>query len=78
MANVTVRDLRNRGGEVIDRVLAGESMTITRDGTPVADLRPLRRRALDAETLLEHWRSLPVVDGDRMRREIDTVLDPSL
>lgn len=45
---VIVRDLRNRPCEVSDRVLAGEGMTITREGTPVADLRPLWRGALDA------------------------------
>ena len=40
MAQVTVRELRNRGGVVIDRVARGERVTITRDGKPVAELRP--------------------------------------
>ena len=42
---VTVRDLRNRGGEVLDRVERGESVIVTRDGRPVAKLRPLPRRS---------------------------------
>lgn len=75
---MTVRELRNRGGEVIERVLAGERMTVTRDGSPVADLRPLRRRSPDAATLLERWRSVPFVDADEFRRDIDDVLDASL
>ena len=33
-AEVTIRDLRNHGGEVIDRVLTGESVVITRSGSP--------------------------------------------
>lgn len=78
MSEVTIRDLRNKGGEVIDRVLAGERMTVTRDGTPVADLRPLRRRGPDAATLLQRWRALPPVDADRLRRDIDDVIDPTL
>ena len=39
MDTVTIRELRNRGGEVVDRVEAGERLTVTRDGRPVA--RPL-------------------------------------
>ena len=53
MANVTIRDLRNHGREVIDRVLGGERLTVTRSGRPVAELRPLAPRGLDAATLLE-------------------------
>ena len=41
MGTATMRDLRNHGGEVIDRVLAGEEVTVTRDGVAVAALRPL-------------------------------------
>lgn len=32
-----------RLSEVIDRVEAGESVIISRNGTPVAELRPIRR-----------------------------------
>jgi antitoxin (DNA-binding transcriptional repressor) of toxin-antitoxin stability system len=39
MDEVTVRDLRNRGGNVLDRVARGETLTVTRDGRPVAELR---------------------------------------
>ena len=39
MGTVTIRELLNRGGDVIDRVLAGEHLTITRPGTPVAEPR---------------------------------------
>ena len=46
MASVTIRDLRNHGGEVVDRVEAGEQLTVTRDGRPVAELRPVRSRGI--------------------------------
>lgn len=78
MSEVTIRDLRNKSGEVIDRAPAGERMTVNRDGTPVADLRLLRRRGPDAATLLLQWRALPPVDADRLRRDIDDVIDPTL
>ena len=38
MADVSVRELRNHGGDVIDRVQAGERIIITRSGHPVAPL----------------------------------------
>jgi prevent-host-death family protein len=78
MSTVTIRELRNRGGEVMERVLAGESLTVTRAGTPVAELRPVRRPGLDRKTLLSRWRRVPPVDLLAFRRDIDAVMDPSL
>ena len=78
MEVVTVRDLRNRGGEVLDRVERGESVIVTRDGRPVAELRPLPRRSARTVELIERRRRLPRVDPVALRRDIDTVLDPSL
>ncbi|WP_419864023.1 type II toxin-antitoxin system Phd/YefM family antitoxin [Candidatus Poriferisodalis sp.] len=78
MDEVTIRQLRNHGGEVVDRVQGGERLTVTRSGRPVAELRPLPRRALDASTLLERWRRLPVVDPVRLRSDIDDLMDPAL
>jgi prevent-host-death family protein len=78
MDEVTVRDLRNQGGQVLDRVKRGETLTVTRDGRPVAELRPLAREALAAAVLLRRWQRLPVVDAARLRADIDRVLDPSL
>jgi prevent-host-death family protein len=78
MMDVSVRDLRNRGGEILDQVAGGEAMTVTRDGHPIAELRPLPRRPLQARVLLQRWRDLPAVDPARLRADIDDLLDPSL
>jgi prevent-host-death family protein len=78
MAQVAVRDLRNHGGEILNRVAGGETLTVTRDGDPVAELRPLPRRPLHAERLLERWRALPSVDPARLRADIDELLDTAL
>ena len=75
---MTVRDLRNKGGEVLDRVERGERLVITRDGRPVAELRPLPRRSARTAELIERRKRLPRVDEIALRRDIDTVLDPSL
>jgi prevent-host-death family protein len=78
MGEASIRDLRNRGGEVIDRVRGGERITITRDGEPVAELRPLPRTRLTAATMIELFRKLPPVDPERFRADIDAVVDQSL
>jgi antitoxin (DNA-binding transcriptional repressor) of toxin-antitoxin stability system len=75
---VTVRELRNNGGEVIDCVLGGDTVVVTRDGHEVAELCPLHLRPLDAATLLDRWRNLSVVDAGRFRHDVDSALDVSL
>ena len=44
MADVASRDLRNNTRALLERVEAGESITITVDGRPVATLEPAGRR----------------------------------
>jgi prevent-host-death family protein len=78
MADVSIRDLRNKGGDVVDRVARGERITITRAGKRVAELRPLSRPGLEADALLQRWRHLPPVDPAALRRDIDEFLDPQL
>ena len=78
MGEATIRDLRNHGGEVIDRVSAGERIIITRDGKPVAELCPLPQRRLTAAVLIERFRGLRPVDPVRLRADIDALVDQSL
>jgi prevent-host-death family protein len=77
MASVSIRDLRNHGGDVVDRASRGERITITRAGNPVAELRAVRP-GLSAEVLLDRRRRLPEVDPGRLREDVDQLLDPSL
>ena len=44
MAQVASRELRNQTRSLLDRVEAGERLTITVDGRPVAVLQPVGRR----------------------------------
>lgn len=78
MDTVTIRELRNRGGEVVDRVEAGGQVIVTRDGRPVAELRPLRPRGLSSAAILERWHRLPEVDVLSLRRDIDAVVEHDL
>jgi prevent-host-death family protein len=78
MDEVTVRELRNHGGEVLDRVAGGETLIVTRAGKPVAELRPLRRPALTTAELIERAKRLPYVDPDKLRADIDAIIDTRL
>jgi prevent-host-death family protein len=55
VTDVSVRDLRNHGGDVLDAVMRGESVTITLQGKPVAELRPWpgAREDSDIDLLVE-------------------------
>ena len=78
MEDVSIRELRNHGGEVIDRVTQGDRVTITRNGRPVAELSPLRKPPAGREALISRRRSLPHVDPAAMRRQLDRLLDGSV
>lgn len=75
---MTVRELRNEGGRVLDRVLGGEQVVITRDGRPVAELRQLAPRGLTAAELLSRWRHVPAIDAQQFRADVDAVIDAEL
>ncbi|HET9050327.1 MAG TPA: type II toxin-antitoxin system prevent-host-death family antitoxin [Candidatus Dormibacteraeota bacterium] len=74
--SVSIRDLRNDGGRVLDRVERGESITITRNGRPVAELRPLPRRALSLAELDNRFATLLPMDEFGFRRDVDALIDP--
>jgi antitoxin (DNA-binding transcriptional repressor) of toxin-antitoxin stability system len=78
MSEVTIRELRNHGGEVVDRAARGEEITITRRGQPVAELRATARPGVSAATLLARWRDLPRVDPAQLRTDLDELLDATL
>lgn len=63
---------------MVDRVAAGERITITRNGKPVAELKPLGRPKLNARSLLTHWAHIPIVDPEALKADIDALIDPSL
>jgi prevent-host-death family protein len=76
--HISIRELRNHGGEVVERAQRGERLTITRGGKPVAELVALRRPPVALEELRRRWARLPGVDPAQLRRDIDDVLDPTV
>jgi len=78
VAHVSIRELRNHGGEVVERAQRGERLTITRDGAPVAELVALPRSPAPLGELRRRWALLPDIDPVAFQRDIDDVFDPAL
>jgi prevent-host-death family protein len=56
MTTIPQKELRNQVGEVLRRVEAGETLTVTVAGRPVAELSPLRgRRWVGGDALRRVW-----------------------
>jgi prevent-host-death family protein len=73
---IAQRDLRNDSGDILRRVENGEEFVVTRNGTPIAELRPApRRRGVARERVLRAFRGIPTVDLDELRADIDAVID---
>ena len=76
---ITQRELRNESGAVLRAVQAGETVTVTRNGTPVAELRPIgRARMVPRAVIARAGGAAPRIDADRFRSDVDAVIDPSL
>ena len=60
------------------RVEHGETVVVTRDGRPVAELRPLPRHSAGPAELIARRRNLPKVDPVALRADIDALIEPEL
>jgi prevent-host-death family protein len=79
--SIPQRELRNENAKVIDAVVTGETFVVTRNGIPVAELRPYRsgrRTAVPKAELLALAAEGPVVDREAFRADLDASVDPSL
>jgi antitoxin (DNA-binding transcriptional repressor) of toxin-antitoxin stability system len=51
---------------------------VTSRGVPVAELRPIQGRYLTTAELMARKRQLPYMDADRLRADIDAVIDQAI
>ncbi|HEY2214146.1 MAG TPA: type II toxin-antitoxin system prevent-host-death family antitoxin [Acidimicrobiales bacterium] len=78
---IAQRVLRNDNAKVIEAVAAGESFVVTRNGVPVAELRPIRRTRrtfVPSADLVELFTPGTLIDGEQFRADLDRVVDQSL
>jgi prevent-host-death family protein len=72
---ITQRQLRNESGEIMRELDRGESFLVTRNGTPVGELAPIRRRRfVPTAAVLEAFARAPAVDPERFRADVDRAL----
>ncbi len=76
---IAQRQLRNEN--VIDAVTAGETFVVTRDGEPVAELRPLgagRRTFISRDEVAALARAQVRIDPHQFRADLDRVVGQGL
>ncbi len=73
---ISQRELRNDSGTIMRSVERGESFTITRNGTPIGRLIPMRRRTfVPRHEVFAAFATAPVVDPERFRTDLDEAVD---
>lgn len=73
---ISQRELRNDSAAILRAVQAGRVFVVTRNGTPVAELRPCSaRRFVPREIIARAARNAPRIDAGRFRRDLAAVVD---
>jgi prevent-host-death family protein len=76
--SITQRELRDDSAAILREVRAGHTLIVTRNGMPVAELRPIApRRFVLRAGLAEVASGAPRLDAKRFRKDMDRVVDPS-
>jgi prevent-host-death family protein len=76
MKTITQRELRNDSAAVLRQVQAGRAVIVTRNGVPVAELRPIgRQRFVSRPAIAETAARAPRIDPGRFRADVDAFLE---
>jgi prevent-host-death family protein len=78
---IAQRELRNENAKVIEAVTAGETFVVTRNGEPVAELRPIRagRRSFVSRDDVATLATAAVrIDHRQFRADLDRSIDQGL
>jgi prevent-host-death family protein len=76
---ITQRELRNDSGAILREVQAGQTIIVSRNGVPVAELRPIpARRFVPRAVIAAAARRAPRVDATRLRADLDAVVDQAV
>jgi len=76
---ITQRELRNDSGAVLREVQAGRTIVVTRNGVPVAELRPIPpRRFAPRAAIADAARRAPRIDAGRLRADLEKIVDQSV
>jgi prevent-host-death family protein len=77
MRSITQRELRNDSGAILREVQSGVTLIVTRNGTPVAELRPIQpRRFVSRAAIAGAAARASWIDARRFRADIGAIIDP--
>ncbi len=76
---ITQRELRNDSGAVLREVQAGNTVVVSRNGEPVAELRPVPKRTfVPRQVIAGAGPTAAQVDYEQFRTDLDHVADQSV
>jgi prevent-host-death family protein len=78
---IAQRELRNENAKVIEAVTAGETFVVTRNGEPVAELRPIkagRRSFVSRDEVASLARAAMRIGHRQFRADVDRLIDQGL
>ena len=79
MRTITQRQLRNDSAAILRQVQTGQQLTVTRNGTPVAELRPVAaRRFVPRNVIKTAALNAPRIDAERFRADLDAFVIPDV
>ena len=75
MRTITQRQLRNESAAILRDIQAGQHLIVTRNGTPVAELRPVPpSRFVPRTVIAEAAATAPRIDPDRFQADLDALV----
>lgn len=78
---IAQRELRNENAKVIEAVTEGETFVVTRNGEPVAELRPIkagRRSFITRDEVAALAAAAVRIDHRQFRTDLDRLIDQGL
>src|SRR5208283_1502629 len=76
---ITQRELRNQSAAVLREVEAGRTIIVSRNGTPVGELRPVRRRRFVPRAVIAEAAGRAArIDATQFRADLDAVVNPQV
>ena len=76
---ISQRELRNDSAAVLREVQSGRRLTVTRNGVPVAELRPVAAGRFVPRAVIAAAVPLgPARDGDTFRADLDAIVDQAV
>jgi prevent-host-death family protein len=79
--SVPQRELRNQNARIINEVAEGATFIVTRNGEPVAELRPIprgRRNFVSATEVAALAGNGPHIDAIAFRNDLDSIVEQSV